>query len=287
MGTVTSKDGTRIAFETVGAGPAVILVNGAMSYRRAFDTTLEDLAELLSQDFTVYDFDRRGRGESTDNSDVKSFTKEREIEDIQALVEEAGGEAMVVGFSSGGCVMLETTAVTPGITKAFVYEVPFIVDDSRAPLADYTGYTTQLVAEGKLDELIEYFITVVAGIPAEFVGGIKQDQAMWAKMRAIVPTLPHDAAFMSEFMKGKPLPAGYWEKVKVPVLVGDGGASPAWLRNAAEALGKALPYASRETFADQTHSVDPRVLAPSMIEFFKASGDAKPKKSARRKATVR
>ena len=266
MPTVTSKDGTRIAFEKVGSGPAVILVNGAMSYRRAFDTTLEDLAELLSKDFTAYDYDRRGRGES---GNTEPFTKVREIEDIQALIEEAGGEAMLVGFSSGGAVTLETTAVTPGVTKAFVYEVPFIVDDSRQPLEDYEGHTTRLVAEGKLDELIEYFITVVAGVPAEFVGGIKQDQAMWERMRAIAPTIPHDAAFMSEFMKGKPLPAGYWSKVKVPVLVGDGGASPAWLHHAAEALAEALPNASRETFKDQTHSFDPKVLAPVVIEFFK------------------
>lgn len=287
MRTVTSKDGTKIAFEKVGSGPAVILVNGAMSYRRAFDTTLEDLAELLSKDFTVYDFDRRGRGESTDNTDVKSFTKEHEIEDIQALVEDAGGDAMLVGFSSGGAVTLETAAVTPGVTKAFVYEVPFIVDGSRQPLADYEGHTTKLVAEGKLDELIEYFITVVAGIPAEFVGGIKQDQAMWARMRAIAPTIPHDAAFMSEFMKGNPLPAGYWDKVKAPVLVGDGGASPAWLRNAAEALGKALPDARRETFEGQTHSFDPRVLAPGIIEFFNGSSDARPKKAPRRKAAAK
>lgn len=266
MPTVTSKDGTRIAFDKVGSGPAVILVNGAMSYRRAFDTTLEDLAELLSKDFTVYDYDRRGRGES---GNTQPFTKVREIEDIQALIEEAGGEAMLVGFSSGGAVTLETTAVTPGVTKAFVYEVPFIVDDGRQPLDDYEGHTTRLVAEGKLDELIEYFITVVAGVPAEFVGGIKQDQAMWERMRAIAPTIPHDAAFMSEFMKGKPLPAGYWSKVKVPVLVGDGGASPAWLHHAAEALAEALPNASRETFKDQTHSFDPKVLAPVVIEFFK------------------
>jgi len=265
MPTVTSKDGTRIAFDKVGSGPAVILVNGAMSYRRAFDTTLEDLAELLSKDFTVYDYDRRGRGES---GNTEPFTKVREIEDIQALIEEAGGEAMLVGFSSGGAVTLETTAVTPGVTKAFVYEVPFIVDDSRQPLEDYEGHTTKLVAEGKLDELIEYFITAVAGIPAEFVGGIKQDQAMWERMRAIAPTIPHDAAFMGEFMKGKPLPAGYWSKVKVPVLVGDGGASPAWLHHAAEALAEALPNASRETFKDQTHSLDPKVLAPVVIEFF-------------------
>lgn len=266
MPTVASKDGTKIAFEKVGSGPAVILVNGAMSYRRAFDTTLEDLAELLSKDFTVYDYDRRGRGES---GDTKPFTKEREIEDIQALIEDAGGEAMLVGFSSGGAVTLETAAITPGVKKAFVYEVPFIVDDSRQPLDNYEGDTTKLVAEGKLDELLEYFVTVVAGIPAEFVGGIKQDQAMWERMRAIAPTIPHDAAFMSEFMKGKPLPAGYWSKVKVPVLVGDGGASPAWIRNAAEALAEALPNASRETFAGQTHSVDPKVIAPVIIEFFK------------------
>jgi pimeloyl-ACP methyl ester carboxylesterase len=266
MPTVTSRDGTKIAFEKVGSGPAVILVNGAMSYRRAFDTTLEDLAELLSKDFTVYDYDRRGRGES---GDIEPFTKVREMEDIQALVEDAGGKAMLVGFSSGGAVTLETTAVTPGVTKAFVYEVPFIVDDSREPLGDYEGHTTKLVAEGKLDELLEYFVTVVAGIPEEFVGGIKQDQAMWERMRAIAPTIPHDAAFMSEFMKGKPLPLGYWSKVKVPVLVGDGGASPAWIRNAAEALAAALPNATRETFEGQTHSVDPRVLAPVIIEFFK------------------
>jgi pimeloyl-ACP methyl ester carboxylesterase len=266
MPTVTSTDGTKIAFEKVGSGPAVILVNGAMSYRRAFDTTLEDLAELLSKDFTVYDYDRRGRGES---GDTEPFTKVREIEDIQALVEHAGGEAMLVGFSSGGAVTLETTAVTSGIKKAFVYEVPFIVDDSRQALDDYEGHTTRLVAEGKLDELIEYFITVVAGIPAEFVGGIKQDKAMWERMRAIAPTIPHDASFMSEFMKGKPLPSGYWSKVKVPVLVGDGGASPAWLHNAAEALAAALPNASRETFEGQTHSVDPNVIAPVITEFFK------------------
>lgn len=266
MATAISKDGTKIAFEKIGSGPAVILVNGAMSYRRAFDTTLEDLAELLGEHCTVYDYDRRGRGESTN---TRPFTKVREIEDIQALVEEAGGEAMLVGFSSGGAVTLETTAVTPGVTKAFIYEVPFIVDDSRQPLDDYEGHTTKLVAEGKLDELLEYFVTVVAGIPAEFVGGIKQDQAMWARMRAIAPTIPHDAAFMSEFMKGKPLPAGYWGNVKVPVLVGDGGASPAWLRHAAEALAEALPQASRKTFEGQTHSFDPRALAPAIIEFFK------------------
>jgi pimeloyl-ACP methyl ester carboxylesterase len=268
MQTVTSKDGTKIAFDKVGSGPAVILINGAMSYRAAFDPTLAQLADLLRKKFTVYNFDRRGRGESSDTSDTKSFTKEHEIEDVQALIEDAGGKAMLSGFSSGGAVALETAAVTPGVSKVAVYEVPFIVDNSREHLEDYQGHTSRLVDAGKLDELVEYFIVMVAGMPAEFVSGMKQDQNMWNTMKAIAPTIPHDAAFMSEFMKGKPLPAGYWAKVKTPVLVADGGASPAWLHNAAEALAKQLPNASRTTLEGQTHAVDPKILAPILIEFF-------------------
>lgn len=268
MPTVKSKDGTKIAFDKVGSGPAVILINGAMSFRAA-DPTLGQVAELLSKNFTVYNFDRRGRGESTDTSDIESFTKEREIEDVQALIEDADGEAMLFGISSGGAIALETAAVTSGVTKVVVYEVPFIVDDSREPLPDYAGHTSKLVAEGELDELVEYFMTKVAGVPAEFVGGMKQDQGMWGGMKAIAPTIPHDAAFMTEFMKGKPLPAGYWVKVKVPVLVADGGASPASLHNAAEALAKELPHASRQTLEGQTHQVDAKVLAPVLIEFYK------------------
>jgi len=264
--TVTSKDGTKIAFDRVGAGPAIILINGAMSYRWAFDPTLADLAELLSKNFTVYNYDRRGRGES---GNTEPFTKEREIEDVQALIEDAGGEAMLVGFSSGGAVALETAAATPGVTKVAVYEVPFIVDDGRGPLEDYLGHTSQLVAEGKLDELVEYFIVTVAGMPAEFVGGMKQDLNMWSAMRALAPTIPHDAAFMGEFMKGKPLPDGYWSKVKTPVLVADGGASPAWMHSAAEALAAQLPHAKRITLEAQTHAIDPKVIAPVLDEFFK------------------
>jgi pimeloyl-ACP methyl ester carboxylesterase len=265
MNKVVSKDGTKIAFDQVGSGPAVILVNGAMSYR-AFDPTLAQVAELLSKDFTVYNYDRRGRGES---GDTKPFMKKREIEDIQALIEDAGGEAMLFGISSGGAIALETAAVTPGVTKVFVYEVPFIVDDSRQPLLNYAQYTSKLAAEDKLDELVEYFITQVAGMPPEFVGGMKQDQSMWGGMKTIAPTIPYDAAFVGEFMKGKPLSADYWAKVKVPVLVAAGGASPAFFHNTADALAKALPNASRQTLAGQTHQVDPNVLAPVLIGFFK------------------
>jgi pimeloyl-ACP methyl ester carboxylesterase len=262
--TVTSKDGTKIAFDKGGSGPAVILINGAMAFR-AFDPTMAQVAELLAKHFTVYNYDRRGRGESTE---TQPFSRVREIEDVQALINEAGGEAMLFGISSGGAVALETAAVTPGVTKVAVYEVPFIVDDSREPLEDYEGYTTRLAAEGKIEELLEYFLTKVAGVPAEYVGGMKQDPGMWGGMLAVAPTIPHDAAFMSEFMKGRPLSTEYWAKVRVPVLVTVGGASPAWFPNAADALARALPDASLQTLEGQIHMVDPKVLAPVLIEFF-------------------
>jgi pimeloyl-ACP methyl ester carboxylesterase len=265
MQTVPSKDGTKIAFDKVGSGPAVILVNGAMSYR-AFNPTMAQLAELLGKHFTVYNYDRRGRG---DSGDTKPFAKEREIEDLQALIEDAGGKAMVFGISSGGAVVLETAAATPGITKVAVYEVLFIVDDNRQPLLNYAEHTAKLVADGKLDELVEYFVTQVVGIPAEYAAGMKQDQGMWGGMLAIAPTIPYDAAFVGEFMQGKPLPADHWAKVTVPVLVADGGASDAWLHNGAEALAKVLPDASRQTLEGQTHQVDAKVLAPVLSDFFK------------------
>jgi pimeloyl-ACP methyl ester carboxylesterase len=265
MSTVTSKDGTKIAFDKVGAGPAVILVNGAMSYR-AFDPTLAQLADLLGSHFTVYNYDRRGRGES---GDTKPFIKQREIEDIQALVEDAGGEAMLFGISSGGAIVLESAAATPGITRAAVYEVPFIVDDGRQPVPHYAEDTARLVADGKLDEVIEYFMTKAVGIPAEYVNDMKQDQDMWGGMLAIAPTIPYDAAFVGEFMRGKPLPADHWSAVTMPVLVADGGASDAWMGHAADALAEVLPDASRQTLEGQTHMIDPNVLAPALIEFFK------------------
>jgi pimeloyl-ACP methyl ester carboxylesterase len=266
MSTVTSKDGTKIAFDKVGTGPAVILVNGATGYRRAFDPTLEQVAELLGKHFTVYNYDRRGRGES---SDTQPFAKEREIEDLQALVEDAGGKAMVLGFSSGGVLSLDATAATTGITKLVVYEPPFIVDDGRQPLPDYAERTARLAAEGKLDELVEYFMTQIVGIPAEYMGGMKQDQTTWTRLIGVARTIAYDAAFMGNVMQGKPLPTDRWVKVTVPVLVADGGASDAWMHKAADALAKVLPHASRQTLAGQTHAVDPKVLAPVIIEFFK------------------
>lgn len=266
MQTVTSKDGTRIAFDKVGSGPTVILVNGAIAYR-AFDPSMAQMAGLLGKHFNVYNYDRRGRGES---SDTQPFAKEREIEDLQALVEVAGGKAMVFGISSGSVLSLDAAAITPRITKVMVYEPSLIVDDSRQPVpADYQEHLTRLAVEGKRDEAVEYFLTQAVGIPVEYLSGMKQDQAAWSGMTGVAHTIAYDAAFVGNVMQGKPLPADRWVKVTMPVLVADGGASDAWLHHAADALAKVLPHASRQTLEGQTHMVDPNVLAPAIIAFFK------------------
>jgi pimeloyl-ACP methyl ester carboxylesterase len=263
--TVTSKDGTQIAFDKIGAGPAVILVNGAIVHR-AFDPSMAQLAELLGNHFMVYNYDRRGRG---DSSDTQPFAKEREIEDVQALIEDAGGKAMVFGISSGAVLSLDAAALIPGITRVVIYEPPLIVDNSRQPVpADYAERLTTLAAEGKRDEAVEYFLTRAVGIPAEYIGGIKQDQANWSGMAGVAHTIAYDAAFVGNVMQGKPLPTDRWVKVSMPVLVADGGASDAWMRHGADALANVLPNSSRLTLEGQTHEVDPKVLAPVLIEFF-------------------
>jgi pimeloyl-ACP methyl ester carboxylesterase len=264
MPTVTSKDGTQIAFDKTGPGPAVILVNGAMQFR-AFDPFMAKFADLLSQHFTVYNYDRRGRGESGNN---QPFAKEREIEDLQALVEHAGGSAMALGFSSGSAVTLDTAAVTPGITKVALYEPPFIVDDSRPPLpTDYVTHLNELVADGKRDEAVKYFLNVAVGIPEEYLGNMDQTPG-WDTMLGIAHTISHDGSFVIDLMQGNPMPTDRWSTVTAPVLVIEGSASVTFFHTGADALAGVLKNGSRQTLEGQTHEVDPELLAPVVTEFF-------------------
>src|SRR5262249_20957949 len=153
--------------------------------------SMAQLAELLGKHFTVYNYDRRGRG---DSGDTRPFSREREIEDLQALIEDAGGQARVFGISSGGVLSLDATAVTPGIVKLMVYEPRSMVDDTRQPgPADYTEHLTTLAAQGKRAEAVEYFLTQAVGIPAEYIGGMKEDQAAWSGMMGVANTIAYDA----------------------------------------------------------------------------------------------
>jgi len=258
---VTSKDGTTIAFDRSGEGPPVVLVGGALSTRGA----AEPLAALLAPSLTVYAYDRRGRG---DSGDTPPYEVEREVEDIQALVQEAGGSAFAFGHSSGGVLALETAAHTPGITKLALYEPPFIIDTSR-PLVphDYVEHLAELASTDRRSDAIEYFMLTGVGVPPEAIAPMKE-LAFWPALEAVAHTLPYDGQIMSDNLTGERLQAGRWASVTIPTLVIDGGASPPWLGNAAQALVDVLPDARRRTIEGQTHDVDAALLAPVLEEFF-------------------
>ena len=261
MNTATSKDGTTIAFETRGQGPPLIVVGGALNTRQAAAT----LAELLAPSLTVYAYDRRGRG---DSGDTPPYAFEREVEDLRALVEDAGGTAFAFGHSSGAVLALEAALETPGITRLVLYEPPFIVDDSRPPLpGDYVEHLRELAATDRRGEAVEYFMTTGVGVPADAIASMRESP-FWPSLEAVAHTLWYDGVIMGDNMVGKPLSADRWSSVTIPTLVIAGGASPPSLRNAAEQVAEVLPNARRLTMEGQTHEVDPTLLAPVLTEFF-------------------
>jgi pimeloyl-ACP methyl ester carboxylesterase len=261
MNTVVSKDGTVIAYDRLGSGPAVILVAGALSKRA--DPINATLAELLAERFTVYNYDRRGRG---DSSDTLPYAVEREVEDISALVEEAGGTACAYGISSGGVLAMEAARRLPSIMKLAMYEPPFIVDGSRTPRpGDYVEQLDTMTAEGRPGDAVALFMTAAAGVPAEFVAGMR-DQPFWAALEEIAHTIAYDGRIMGDTMSGKPLLAE-WATIKTPTLVVDGGATPAF-HTAALALADILPNGQHRTLEGQQHNVEPEAIAPVLAAYF-------------------
>ena len=261
MQKVNSKDGTAIAFDKTGQGPALILVGGALSDRSA----ATPYTPLLSPHFTLFAYDRRGRGDSGAKA---PYTVKREVEDIDALIQEAGGSAFVFGHSSGAVLALEAAAHGLSITRLALYEPPFIVDDSRPPVPkDYVEQLNALISAGRRGDAVELFMTNAVGVPHDMVAQMR-NSPMWAGMEKIAHTLAYDGKIMGENMAGKPLRAKQWECVTTPTLVMDGGASEYWAHNAVQALADALPNAQRRTLEGQTHGADPAMLAPVLVEFF-------------------
>ena len=264
MNTVTSGDGTTIAFDRSGEGPPLVLVGGALSDRSAAGS----LTEALAPRFTVIAYDRRGRG---DSGDTAPYAVEREIEDLEALVAEAGGSAFVFGHSSGAALALEATARGLPVTKLALYEPPFIVDDGHEPLPDdYVERLTELAASGRRGDAVEYFLTSGPGVPPEVVAGMRSEP-FWAGMEKIAHTLAYDGAVMGDTMSGRPLPADRWASVTVPTLVMDGDQSPDWARNSVAALADLLPNAERRSLGGQDHGAASEVLAPVLVEFLLAT----------------
>jgi pimeloyl-ACP methyl ester carboxylesterase len=256
MNTVTSNDGTTIALDLMGEGPPVILVCGGSVDR----TSNAPLAQLLAPDFTVLNYDRRGRG---DSGDTLPYAVEREVEDIDALVVEVGGSAFLYGTSSGAALALEATASGLPITKLALWEPPFVLDESRRPPADQVAQYDKMIAEGRRGDAAEYFMTKVVGMPPEFVADART-QPWWPAQEAIAHTLAYDATIMGDYS----LPTERAASVKVPTIVIVGGHDFPWMRETAQALADALPDGRTRTLEGQGHNVDPAVLAPALKEFF-------------------
>lgn len=260
MSTIISKDGTSIAYEKTGQGPSVILIDGAMGHRGHFGGRA--LAEELSTSFTVITYDRRGRGESTD---TLPYSVEREIEDIDALIEFVKAPVNLYGFSSGAVLALRAAATLgTKVAKLAVLEPPFGDDDEpgkRAFQKDF-DHLKELLKDDKRSDAVSFFLKDM--VPPEILNGMKQSPG-WAAMVAVAPTLAYDYAVMGDGA----LPTKIAAAVKIPTLILDGANSPEFKHIAANAMAGAMLNAKRTTFEGQVTSVPPNVLAPVLSEFFK------------------
>jgi pimeloyl-ACP methyl ester carboxylesterase len=261
MAKIFSRDGTAIAFDRLGEGPPIILVDGAFC-TRTFGP-MPKLAPLLAEHFAVFTYDRRGRGES---GDTAPYAVQREIEDLEALIKEAGGSAFVFGMSSGAILGLEAAAQRVKIRKMALYEPPVMVDGSgHRPPADYQAQLRTFIAEDRRGEAVKFMMTKVMGMPAVVVAVMRLLPA-WSKLKAVANTLPYDAAISGDSSSTMQRALS----VTAPTLVVGGEKSPPFLRVAVDAVAKALPAAERHMLKGQTHNVSAKVLAPVLIEFFRA-----------------
>lgn len=263
MKTVISKDGTRIAYDQSGQREPVILVNGAFSFRH-FSGSVE-LAELLSKNFTVLNYDRRGRG---DSGDTQPYAVEREIEDLAALIQAAGGSAHLWGLSSGAVLALKAAASGLNIKKMAIYDPAYRIDNSGPlPPPDFEQHVRSLIAADRRGGAVRYFMTKGMGAPG-FVVTIMRLLPVWKRLTAVANTLPYDAAMLADHIPGQPFAAGKWSSVTVPTLVMTGDKAVVSLQNTAKALAQALPHAEFRSLAGLSHTnIDMKVIAPVVTEF--------------------
>jgi pimeloyl-ACP methyl ester carboxylesterase len=258
MKKVVSKDGTQIAYDSTGRGPALILVLGALNSRKSGTK----LAKLLASRFTVVSFDRRGRGDSTDTA---PYSPQRELEDIAALIDAVGEPVHLYGHSSGAALALEAAIRLPKqVMKIAIYEVPYTLDSKgRKDANEYYARLKKLLASGRKGDAVVVFIRSV-GVSAKQVEALKR-LPMWPGLVRLAPTLAYDSEVLG---KGHSLPAARLSRVTVPTLVMHGGAGAPFMRDAAQAISKIIPKAQLRTLAGQTHGVSPKVLAPVLEKFF-------------------
>jgi pimeloyl-ACP methyl ester carboxylesterase len=252
-----SADGTRIAYEVHGGGPALVIVDGALC-RRTMGPSRPLAAQLASR-FRVHVYDRRGRGES--EAGHTPYAVDREIEDLAAVLEAAGGHAHVFAASSGAALALDAAGAGLPIDRLALYEAPFVVDDTHAPHDSALGRRTQeLVEAGRNGEAVQLFLRTV-GAPTPMVA-VMRLLPVWKKLSSVAPTLPHDYAIVLDRQQGRPIPEGAYDGVTQPTLVIAGGKSPAYLRNSQAAIAQALPDGRLEELPGQTHMIKAKVTAP-------------------------
>jgi pimeloyl-ACP methyl ester carboxylesterase len=257
MRTTLSADGTKIAFDQTGQGPPVILVVGAFNDR----STGAPLAKALESRLTVLNYDRRGRGAS---GDTQPYAVEREIEDLGALIREAGGAAGVFGYSSGAHLALAAAAQGLNITKLALYDAPFIVgDDVPRPPKDIAAQLATLVSSNRRGDAVELYQTRLVGIPEPVVVQLRQAPFRPA-LEAMAHTLVYDATLIGDLS----VPTAQLQSIKTPTLVVYGTESPALMGTAAKALVVALPNGDVRPLDGQTHDIVPAVLGPVLLEFF-------------------
>jgi pimeloyl-ACP methyl ester carboxylesterase len=262
MHTTSSADGTTITYETCGQGPALILVDGALCYRKMGPS--RKVAEALREHFTVVTYDRRGRGESTDTA---PYSTGREVEDLAALIAAVGGSAYLCGFSSGAVLALDAAASGLPVTGLALYEPPFIVDDSRPPAAaDYVDQLNTLLSANRRGDAVRLFMRHV-GMPGPLVA-LMRFMPAWGKLKRVAHTLPYDGQIMGDTQLGRPLPTTRWPGTKVKTHVIVGGKSPAFFHNGTKMLAELLPNADHRVLDGQTHMVKAKALAPLLIDCF-------------------
>ena len=253
---VTSKDGTPIAYERQGTGPAVILVGGGLDDGSENAPLVPELAEQ----FTVYNYARRGRGGS---GDTLPYALEREIEDIDALIEEVGGQASVFGYSSGAALALKAAAAGSAIARLALYDLPPVVDDGRPRDAvDHAATLGELIAQGRRGDAVEYFQSKLAALPDEVVAQLRHAPFRPA-LEAMAHTLVYEAMIVGERWHPKELASS----ITVPTLAVAAGAGSPVLPAAAGALAAAVPDGRAITLEGQTHDIDPTVLGPILRDF--------------------
>jgi pimeloyl-ACP methyl ester carboxylesterase len=262
MDKVTSRDGTPIAFDRLGDGPPVIVVCGAMCDRALMRPTAEELAKH----FTVFNYDRRGRG---DSHDTTPYALEREIEDIGALVAEAGGTASVYGHSSGAGLVLHAAAHGLPIAKIVLHDPPYTPDgdeEARRISREYGKNLKAMLSENRRDDAVELFMTLVS-MPQEMVEGMRHTPR-WAELEAMAPTLAYDSEVMGDIGRDGTIPVDKASRVRVPALVLTGGADYPWMTDVGRRLADAMANGRHRVLEGQEHVVRPEVLVPVLAEFF-------------------